>query len=547
MTWPKMNEALSSSSPPSIPVRPPAGLLIITDEPEVLRALERDLESRSYEMVVTDSPTMALEILELQSIGVVLSAYLLPEMNGVSFLDVVRSRWPRVQRLLMATIDELPTMSGAQPIFRLLCKPWNREELKTVIDDAFSTYALLHENAELWALAQRQYHDLHALNHSLETKISKRTQQLVSAKVAWEKTFDAIVDPLAIVSGDYVVLRANLAYADHANKKVAEVPGLKCFELVAARSSPCLSCPLNDEDTAEANRGADIAARDNKTLHVWSFPMTSKQAQNVCYYRNVTEERELEHRLIQTEKLASIGLFVGGVAHEVNGPLGNITALAEALKDNYSGSAEDLELVHDIQSSAERCRRIIDSLRSFARGSAQLYRERIQVDEVVAEVVHSFERDYGSQDCVQIHCDIRGDIPPIRGDVALLHQLFRNLLQNAFHSLHKEAGHIDFLIQEESQSDSGAESSCVLVVVSDNGSGISPENLKQVFQPFFTTKSETKMGTGLGLSISHQIVQKHRGSITVESEEGKGTSFRIVLPLGDATGSYRLADLEPKP
>jgi len=529
-------------------------LLIVDDEPTVLRALEHDLKLRDYEMIVTDSPSTALEILELQPIGVVLSDYRMPEMNGISFLDAVRSRWPNVQRLMMAASDELPTLSGAQSVFRLVSKPWDREALGLVIDDSFRAFALLRENAELWALAQRQYRDLQSLNHSLETKIASRTQQLVSAKVAWERTFDAIVDPLAIITDNHVVLRANLAYADHAERQVNQVPGQKCYELIAGRSSPCELCPLSMDDVALRNRGADIPATGDRILHVWSYPMQLASeapgddahtigAQNVCYYRDVTEERELESRLTQTEKLASIGLFVGGVAHEVNGPLGNIMILTEELKDDFSGSEDGLEIVHDIQSSAERCRRIIDSLRSFVRGSAQLHRERIQVDEVVAEVVRIFQRDYGSQGQVPINCRISKDIPPIRGDVALLHQLFRNLLQNAYHSLRKENGEIEVTVTEDFVSADGSKTTSVIVEVVDNGSGISDENLKHVFEPFFTTKREEKMGSGLGLSISHQIVQKHRGHISVDSELGKGTKFRVVLPMGDATGSYRLADL----
>ena|GEM_PF-5861684 len=259
------------------------------------------------------------------------------------------------------------------------------------------------------------------------------------------------------------------------------------------------------------------------------------------YNQAVTEERELEMKLHQSEKLASLGLFVGGVAHEVNSPLASIKLLTESLRHELVDNDDALEVLHDIEVSADRCRRIIASLRSFVHGSAKLHKISIQVDEIVEEVVRIFIRDYGTT--AQINCEFCENLTPIRGDVALLHQLFRNLLQNAYHSLPKSEGLIQIKIREGSKDDE-MNNSFVTATIEDNGSGISKQNLKHLFEPFFTTKGENKLGSGLGLSICYQIVTKHRGKISVESEVGEGTRFTIELPVGEATGKFRLADLE---
>ena len=116
-------------------------------------------------------------------------------------------------------------------------------------------------------------------------------------------------------------------------------------------------------------------------------------------------------------------------------------------------------------------------------------------------------------------------------------------MQNAYHSLPKSAGKIKIKIREGSKIDE-LDSSFVTIAIQDNGTGIEEANIQHLFEPFFTTKGENKLGSGLGLSICHQIVTKHRGRISVDSKVGEGTRFIIELPVGEATGSFRLADLE---
>ena len=497
-------------------------------------------------MIVTDSARTARELLELQNIGVILCGHELGYEKGSEFLEDVLSEWPNVQGLLLCSVSDLPTMSVLTPSYVSVNIPWTRHDLNSQVVGAFQRFELYRENDELRKVIDSQTQQINNLNHSMDAKITHRTQQLLNAKVVWERTFDAIVDPVAIVSSEYEIRRANLAYADHSGLPVSQVNGQKCFELVTNNSEPCELCPMRGDNSA---RGVDIEARQGKTLHVWSYPMPvsnpderiAENASFVCYYRDVTEERELETKLHQSEKLASLGLFVGGVAHEVNSPLATIKLLTESLREELLDNDDCLDVLHDIEVSADRCRRIIDSLRSFVHGSAKLHKKSIQVDEVVEEVVRIFIRDYGTT--AKIETDFCDDLTPIRGDVALLHQLFRNLLQNAYHSLPPTEGRIRVKIREGSKNDV-TNSAFVTIEIEDNGSGIKEENLEHLFEPFFTTKGANKLGSGLGLSICHQIVTKHRGKISVRSKVGEGTCFVIELPVGEATGKFRLADLE---
>ena len=538
-------------------------LLLVDDEPSILTALKRALRRERLRILTSLSPTEGLEIIARGGVGVVISDYKMPEMDGITFLSSVRERWPSVQRIMLTGQADEAAIEGVvnrSAVFRFLCKPWDQQSLIMTVRDSFAQYRVLKENERLWALTSQKNEELVELARGLEAKVERRTKQLVRAKQDWERTFDAIVDPVAIVDAEHRVVRANLAYARHADVTIRAVPGALCHELVAGRSSPCDSCPLEATLAGEAPRGVDVPATKDRILNVWSFPFRSHGADTgdvppdigerpslvpwsvampsespqpgeppaptaVCYYRDVTGERALSEKLVRTEKLAALGLFVGGVAHEINNPLGGILAFAQLLLRNPPEPEELDDALKSIEHSALRCKRIIDSLQSFAR-STHISDGVVNLQTLVRDAIDAFERDYTSADRVFIAHDVSPNTPLVRGDPALIHQLFRNLLQNAEHAMTGDGGRIAIRVRPD---DDGPEDR-VRIEVTDNGRGISDEKLKRIFDPFFTTKGEEK-GTGLGLSICHRIVEQHRGHMEVESTSGRGTTFRIFLPV----------------
>src|SRR5260370_31243413 len=207
-------------------------VLIVDDEPEVLEALVRTVQPLGYPLRSAGGAREALELLEHAPAEVVVSDYQMPEMDGVAFLRRVRERWPHTQRVLVSGAADHQAVERASrdgDLDRYIGKPWDGAQLRIALRSAVAQHRLDVENAELQA--------------SLEDRVRLRTQQLGRAKLEWERSFDAIGDPLAILTRDRVVRRANLAYAQVGGRDIPSVPGRPCPQALFGRAQVCEGCP----------------------------------------------------------------------------------------------------------------------------------------------------------------------------------------------------------------------------------------------------------------------------------------------------------------
>ncbi len=228
---------------------------------------------------------------------------------------------------------------------------------------------------------------------------------------------------------------------------------------------------------------------------------------------------EEQTRLIaQTEKLSSLGLLATGVAHEINNPLTNASLGIQMLKSTMmkAGSEGDaVERLAAVERNIDRASTIAQELLHFSRrSSAGLI--PVNVNDIVQSSIALVR--FRMKDIV-VDMDLR-ETPAIMGDPAKLEQVIINILSNALEAM-PTGGRLAIVTMQQDAT--------VLIKISDTGSGISVNNLSRVFDPFFTTK-EIGKGTGLGLSISYGIIKQHRGSISIASDEGKGTAITIALP-----------------
>jgi signal transduction histidine kinase len=232
------------------------------------------------------------------------------------------------------------------------------------------------------------------------------------------------------------------------------------------------------------------------------------------------------HEVEQSSKLASIGRLAAGVAHEVNNPLAIINEKAGLMKDifsykeEYKHDTKILGLIDSILASVERCGKITKRLLGFARHldiSIQNVDIRAVIEDVLGFLVK--EAEYRS---IIVTVDIEEDIPQFETDRGKQQQILLNLINNAFAAM-QDNGHLDIKICR-------VENDFVAVSVKDDGSGIPEEDLKRIFEPFFSTKTKTG-GTGLGLSITYGLIQELNGKLGVVSKFGKGSEFTISLPL----------------
>lgn len=229
-----------------------------------------------------------------------------------------------------------------------------------------------------------------------------------------------------------------------------------------------------------------------------------------------------QEELVQSRKIAAIGTFTAGIAHELNNPINNIYLTAETVLDDYENlpMAEGRELVHDILSQAERAAEIIKNLLDFSRSDLPAFAE---LD--IAEVIHKTLKLVKNQTMlagIQTQIEIAQGLPKIRGNFRNLEQVFLNLFINAIHAM-PEGGNITVHALRESDE-------YIRIDVQDTGTGISQEQLQYIFEPFYTTKA-VGHGTGMGLAVTYSLVKKHGGHIEVQSRVNEGTVFSVHLPV----------------
>jgi PAS domain S-box-containing protein len=232
------------------------------------------------------------------------------------------------------------------------------------------------------------------------------------------------------------------------------------------------------------------------------------------------EKAKLEQQLYQTDKLASVGLLAAGVAHGINNPLTAISLNTEVLMSRVKDE-EIKEKLRTIEEQVNIAASIVKNLLDFSREMKPEVRT-IDLNEILQKDLETLSFHLKGIDVSKNF----NKIPKIIGDASQLHQVFMNIIINAIQAM-PDGGKLTISTERED--------SYVVVTISDTGVGIAKEHLPKIFDPFFTTK-EVGEGTGLGLSICHGIVKEHGGSIEVESEVGKGSTFRVKLPVGGKNG-----------
>jgi len=234
------------------------------------------------------------------------------------------------------------------------------------------------------------------------------------------------------------------------------------------------------------------------------------------------EFERLQQMVLQSEKLASLGQIAAGIVHELNNPLSSILAYSDYLRrksETEGSNPDDVERLKRISAAADRILRFSKDLMTYARPSSGIY-EPVGLHHLLQQVL-IFCDHILSDRRVTVELDFTEDLPAVYGERGQLTQIFVNLITNACNAMPSEAGH---LILRTRCEDTG-----VHVHIIDNGHGIAAENLTRVFEPFFTTKQEGQ-GTGLGLSIVRNIVVRHGGTVSVQSQCEQGTHFVVILP-----------------
>jgi two-component system NtrC family sensor kinase len=493
----------------------PSTILIVDDDEHVRRALRRVLRRARCRILDAPDAAAGLQHLEREPVQVVVSDYRMPGMNGVEFLRAVKGRWPRIQRVLLTGQADSTAIEEAvnqSEIFRFIWKPWDDTHLIITIQSAIDQYWIVEQNARLEELLSLRNDELEKLNRDLDGKLAQRSAALVRAAQEWRASFDAIGDPMAIVrNGGCEVVRANIAFARAAGVPVAHLAGLRCSEHGYGQL-PCptrCAMPLHGAAERETTYG-------DRIWMVRSFPFEEGGSQ-VLVFKDVTDEREVSRRLFHAEKMSAVGQLAGGVAHEINNPLGGILAFAQIMSRDAARSPEDRENLQLITDAAVRAKKIVESLLHFSRRPRE-EKGPVELTKLVDDALFLLQSQLKTG-----HIEIVREFEPAvaNANANQIQQIVVNLVVNAIHALNGDGRIV--------VSTGVAGAGHVRLQVADNGPGMKPEVARRVFEPFFTTKAEGK-GTGLGLSVCYQIAEEHGGSIRLDTAPERGACFVLDLP-----------------
>jgi nitrogen-specific signal transduction histidine kinase len=384
------------------------------------------------------------------------------------------------------------------------------------------------ENAQLYHSLQRKVDEYERLKEFSENIVESINVGILAADLhdrveSWNSQMETLT---GITRAKAVGQRLQDLLPLDLCRQLDDVKGRQGIHNIYKFNYSAKSLPYSAENGNSNGNGtgqkAEPAPDRELTVNIAIAPLFSKNAEEIgrlIIFDDITDRSDLERRLVQADKLSSIGLLAAGVAHEVNTPLAVISTYAQMLAKQVNGDDQKAKLLDKIAKQTFRASEIVNSLLNFSRTSAAEFGE-VNLNRIVEETVSLVRHQL---DKARVNLDLQLDtgLLPIKGNAGKLQQVLLNLVLNARDAM-EGGGRLSIRTFNAGGT--------AHVQVTDSGTGIAPEHLQRIYDPFFTTKAARK-GTGLGLSITYGIVQEHGGSIEVESQPGQGTTFRLEFPV----------------
>ncbi|MHC1727555.1 MAG: ATP-binding protein [Syntrophobacteraceae bacterium] len=353
----------------------------------------------------------------------------------------------------------------------------------------------------------------------------------------YERMVSASQDIMALINREYVYEAVNntfLEYLQRAREEVVErgVGELLGESLFTEHIKFQLEKAFSGE-RANFRTHVDFPVRGRRFMDWTYFPFLDKEGEVesvVLYARDITEARQMEEQLIQSQKLESIGTLAGGVAHEINNPINGIMNYAQLIMERMEEGSQEKEFAREIIHETGRVAKIVRNLLTFSRHEKQSH-STARLSDIVLSVLSLFQTVM-RHDQIALEVSISEDLPTLMCRSQQIQQVLMNLMTNARDALNER--YPDYCpdkrmrVFAEVLGKQGKR--FVRTTVEDTGNGIPRQIRDRIFDPFFTTKPK-ESGTGLGLSISYGIVKDHCGELSVESEPGRYTRFHIDLPV----------------
>jgi len=514
-------------------------VLIIDDDPGILKVMRVVLEDEGYTVIAASDGESGIECFLKESPDLIVTDIRMSGMDGIEVLRRIKEIDPDKQVIVTTAFNDVKLAISALQLDAsdFITKPISNDGLTIALKRARERYTTRRELRDYTALIEERW---------META-EELARTFHAQKLLIESSIDGII---AIDKDDRIVVF---------NRSMEQMLGYSRTEVTGQQMLPGLFCPGEYEKFRRMLASGDFGIRGRLLLHEsclvahdgsripiqLSAAMMMEEgtpAGIVCFFRDEREIRKLaqemvdQARMLHQDKMISLGRLSASVVHEINNPLAGILNYARLMSKMLSRDALSPEMVSKFKSylslmenELERCSKIVSNLLAFSRKS-KLEFGPVDISDLLNKCISLSGHKMALQN-IRVETRITPDLPMIEGDVNQLQQCVINLIFNAIDAM-PDGGVLTL------GSSFNASKGLVTIQVRDTGRGIAKEDLGHIFDPFYTTKKEGK-GIGLGLSTTFGIVDRHRGTIHVESVLGKGTCFEMALPLsGKQTGDH---------
>jgi len=519
-------------------------VLLVDDRPEDRKLLRLTLEHQHFQVTEAGDGLEAMEQLKQQIPDLVISDALMPRMDGFTLLRTMQNT-PGLRAIpfvfYSATYTnqvehDLAIKLGASAF---LSKPLEprvfSQKLSAIIDTI--------EQRPAAAPQQRDEENAGFLEEyaaMVAAKLERKVQDLEAITTRWEQTFNTLHDSLTLLDPELRITQANKAAGECFSTEPENLVGQHCYTLFSGTEEPCPNCPVT---LCFKDKKPHMGIITNKSLgkifSVSAAPVLGND--NEIEYiihaaRDITIQKRLEEDLFQNHKMDAMGTLAGGIAHDFNNILGAILGYAELTQQRLlAGDERPLNEINGVIEAALRARELVSQILNFSRKGGAQPLGPMNPTPMIKEALKFLRVSLPST--IAMVEEIDNGCGVILADPTKIHQVVVNLCTNAFQSMPDEKGTISVSLtrKDMSQADLAvhprlAPGPYLVLTVQDSGEGISEDILPHIFEPYFTTKIRGR-GTGLGLAVVYGIIDALGGVITVESQPGQGSTFRVYLPV----------------
>ena len=521
-------------------VQPTWNVVIIDDEEDIREVMKISLTDAGYQVAAAADGAAGLALCAEILPQVVITDVRMPGMDGLKVLELVKTTYPDTEVIVATAFGEMDLAIRALQLDAsdFVTKPIGDEALNLALERARNRYTSKKRLQEYTAV--------------LEAEKAATSHELIRSIAFQKKLTEGSMDGILGCDVTNTVITCNQSMADltgYAKDEVIQrmqladffkAEGLERFEAAMGGGKFGGSDKLLLYETVIIGKtGTEIPVQISATVMIEE----DRRSGVVCFFRDLRKIRELESemtdqaQILHQDKMMSLGRLAASVVHEINNPLSgilNYLRLMIRIIGRGPVTEESREKFRHylsmVESETDRCSKIVTNLLGFSRMAPPQFGS-VSVEELLQRSTLLSHHKLKLSD-IRLKTDIQPDLPPVEGDFNQLQQCVINLIFNAIDAM-PEGG----VLTMTGHYDPGRQ--MVLLGVKDTGPGIAPENLARIFEPFFTTKP-MGYGVGLGLSTVYGIIERHNGSVKVDSRLGQGAKFLIELP---AANTAMLSDL----